>query len=299
MEDFKIGDDFDENGNVKEHKFDKKIIISIVIVISIIFGLLVFFVSNLLLGGNKEPETPVDTQVKLSDENVKILYSYVKYDDSGYGNDKFLKEKSVNINSFDDQDKLYYTLKFIEPEELTYSEKKDDKGQKIYDLPLSRIKNKTQRFFGKDINISPVEKLTYKFNFTINELNIADLNFSEEEQVYKTVLKKEEEKEPVLVKPYYTELTSATKKQDGTLILNEKVIYTTVEKENENYKIGIYKDYDHTTLLELRQNITEEDLKNNPVTIEKYKDKAATVSYVFKVNNINRNYYFDNSSITY
>ena len=49
--DFKIGDDFDENGNVNEHKANKKVVITIVIVISIVFGLLVFFISNAILGG--------------------------------------------------------------------------------------------------------------------------------------------------------------------------------------------------------------------------------------------------------
>ena len=44
--DFKIGDDFDENGNSNEHKMSKKTAIIIVTVVAIVFGLLVFFISN-------------------------------------------------------------------------------------------------------------------------------------------------------------------------------------------------------------------------------------------------------------
>ena len=298
MDDFKIGDDFDEEGNAKEHKVDKKIVIAIVVAISIVIGLLVFFVSNAIFG-KKDDKTPiVDTQVPLNDENVQLLYKYVQYDDSGYGNDKFLKETDVQNSSFNNDEKLYYTLKFVQPEELIYSGEKNDKKQKIYDLPFSKIKKYSARFFGNDVQISPVDELEYKFNFTINDLGVAKLTYNEEEDVYKVVFNKVEEKEE-LVKPYYTELSSATKKTDGSLILNEKVVYTTSSKEGNTYKINIYKDAGHTTIIEMMQGIDEEDLKENPISIEKYSDKAATISYTFKVNNLNKNYYFYSSKITY
>lgn len=298
MDDFKIGDDFDENGNANEHRVDKKIVIAIVIVISIIIGLSVFLVSNLLFGRDDD-KVPVDTQVQLTDENVQILYKYVAYHDDGYGNDLFLKENSVNESTFKDEDKLYYVLQFVEPEELTYSGKLTDQKQKIYDLSISKLRNYTTRFFGKDISFTPVEQFEYRFNFTINDLGIAKLTYEPEEEVYKVVFEKEPENTEELVKPYYTELSSATKKADGTLILNEKVIYTSSSKDDGTYKINVYKDYQHTTLIEAMQSITEEDLKTNPISIDKYKERAATITYTFKINNINKNYYFDSSTITY
>ena len=125
-------------------------------------------------------------------------------------------------------------------------------------------------------------------------------SFSPFEEVYKVVFEKEEEnEEEELVKPYYTELSSATKKADGTLILNEKVIYASSTKESDTYKINIYKDYQHTTLIETRQDVTKDDLNSNPISIEKYKDRAATITYTFKVKELNKNYYFAGSSITY
>ena len=296
MEEFKIGDDFDEEGNVKEHKVDKKIIILIVIGISIVFGLLVFLVSNAIFGGH-EDDTPVDTQVALTDETVQVLYKSVAYRD--YGNDLFLRENNVTIDTFKDEDKLYYALQFVQPEELTYSEKMTDQKQKIYDLSISKIRKYLPTFFGNDINFTPIEELTYKFDFTINDLGVAKLTYNDEEEVYKVVFEKEEDNEEELVKPYYTELSSATKKADGTLILNEKVIYASSTKESDTYKINIYKDYQHTTLIEARQDVTKDDLNSNPISIEKYKDRAATITYTFKVKELNKNYYFAGSSITY
>ncbi|MBR2677925.1 MAG: hypothetical protein IKE63_00715 [Bacilli bacterium] len=297
MDDFKIGDDFENNG--KQNKIDRKIAIIIVIVVSIFFGLLVFFISNAIIGKNEKEPPKVDTQVNLDDENVKILYSYVAYKDNGYGNDKFLKEKSVTSNSFTNEDKLFYALQFVDPNDLVYDGQKTDQGQKIYNLSITKIKTYLQRFFGSDNSISPVDEFEYKFDFSINGLSLAKLTYSEEEQDYKVVFMKEEEKTEELVRPYYTKLSSATKKADGTLILNEKVIYTTFVNENDVYKINIYKDFEHTTLLEMLQNIKKEDLIAKPISLEKYEDKSATISYIFKINSINRNYYFDSSSITY
>ena len=299
--DFKIGDDFDENGNVKEHKFNKKLAIIIVVVCSIIIGLTVFFISYAILGGNKkDDDINVDKQLAITDENVQILYKYVSYRDNGYGNDLFLKENSVTSSTFTDQDKLYYALQFLQPEELIYSGEKNDKKQKIYNLSISKIRGYLQSFFGTDVAFSPINKFTYKFTFTINDLGVATLTYSEEEQVYKVVFAKEEEDtNEELVKPYYTELTSATKKADGTILINEKVIYTTSSKDNTNYIVNVYKDYQHTTLIEARQNITEDDLKENPLSIDKYLERAATITYTFKVSSLNNNYYFDNSKIEY
>ena len=226
--DFKIGDDFDENGNSNEHKMSKKTAIIIVTVVAIVFGLLVFFISNAIFGKKDDDKPAVDTQVKLTDENVQILYKYVAYKNNGYDNDLFLREDKVTNSTFTDQDKLYYALQFVEPEELLYSGERNDKKQKIYIISISRIRDHLQRFFGEDISFSPVDEITYKFSFTINDLGVATLTYSEEEQAYKVVFNKEkelteEEQEKALVKKVYTELSSATKKPDGTLILNEKV----------------------------------------------------------------------------
>jgi hypothetical protein len=302
--DFKIGDDFDENGNSNEHKMSKKTAIIIVTVVAIVFGLLVFFISNAIFGKRDDDKPAVDTQVKLTNENVQILYKYVAYKNNGYDNDLFVRENSVTSSTFTDQDKLYYALQFVEPEELLYSGEKNDKKQKIYIISVSRIRDHLQRFFGEDISFSPVDEITYKFSFTINDLGVATLTYSEEEQAYKVVFNKEkelteEEQEKALVKKVYTELSSATKKPDGTLILNEKVIYTDLGKENNTFRIDIYKDYKHSTKIETKQNITKEDLTANPFSITDYLDKAATISYTFKVNQLNNSYYFDNSTITY
>ncbi len=297
--DFKIGDDFDENGNVKEHKVNKKIAIAMVAIIAIVIGLVVFFVSNAIFGDSGDDETPVDTQVELSDENVQILYKYVAYKDNGYGNDKFLKETATHNNEFTDEEKMYYILQFLQPSDLQFEGNVNDKKQKVYVLSISKLKSYLPRFFGNDPGFTPPAKMTYKFGFKINDLSVAEFTFSEDEQIYNVVFNKEESKKEELVKPFYTKLTSALKKADGTLILTEKVIYATSEKADDTYNVKIFKDYGHTTTIMENRGLTEEQVKTNPISIDNYLEKAATVTYTFGVNKINRNYYFDSSTITY
>ncbi|MBQ6497901.1 MAG: hypothetical protein IJI58_04220 [Bacilli bacterium] len=293
MDDFKIGDDFDENGNVKEHKVNKKIAIIIVIVIAIAVGLLVFFVSNAIFGKPKE-KPPVDTQVELNDENVQILYKYVAYKNDGYGNDKFLKENSVNKDSFNDDEKLYYALKFVQPTDLADTGQVENK-QKVYSLTITKIKNCLPSFFGSDVEFNPPKEIAYKFSF-LNESSVAKMTFDENEQFYKVVFAKADKKEE-LIQPVYTKLASATKKAEGPLVLTEKVIYTQLEQTGETYVVKIYKDYQHTTPIAEMRDLTKDQLKE--ISIDNYLDRAATVAYTFSVNSINKHYYFDNSSITY
>ena len=87
--DFKIGDDITEGNN----KNSSSLPIIIIIVLAIIIGLIVFFISNAIFGEKKpKEETPVSTQLSITDENVQILYQYLTYGIKGERNNKFIKE---------------------------------------------------------------------------------------------------------------------------------------------------------------------------------------------------------------
>ena len=105
---------------------------------------------------------------------------------------------------------------------------------------------------------------------------------------------KPEEEE--LVKPFYADLVAAYKEVDGTYRLEEKIIYTRVEKKDEGYTIYLYKDYGQTQLIETKLNQTEEMLKENPIDIQNYKEKASTIKYHFGL--FNNMLYFDSSEIS-
>ena len=104
--DFKIGDSLEENGSEKQN--NRKIPLIIVIVLSIVIGLSVFFISNLIFGDKKKDNTPsVSTNIDLEDENVKILYDYVTYGVRNKRYEKFIKEQSVKLEDFNNYESVY------------------------------------------------------------------------------------------------------------------------------------------------------------------------------------------------
>lgn len=274
-------------------KYNGKLPIIIVVIVSILCGLIVFFVSYAFFGPKKVKEEPkVDTQVEITDENVQILYRYVSYD---YNDEsKFLKEKQTSFDSFSNKDKFYYALQFATKNDFLDMNKKEN-NLEVYSLSNLKVKGYMKRFFGENAVFADETEFTHIFDFE-NKKQQAKFKYKESDEGYEVTFEDLKENQEKLVKPYYRQLTSATKKADGSLIVNEKVIYTLVEETNKVYKVNIYKDYEHSNLIETRQNLSEEDLKTNPVTMDKYIDKATTISYTFKLNSDNT-YYFASSEI--
>lgn len=301
--DFKIEDNFDENGSSKKKK-NSTLSIVIVSIIAIICGISVFVISNALFG-KKTPTTtpPKNVSVNLKDDNVSILYDYVTYGVNNTRGDKFVKEKNVTLDSFNNEERFYYALQFCQVEDFTDSKQVNSAGQPIYKLPVTTVKKYMQRFFGNKVTFSTNSVITYTFNFKINEKNVGVLTYNAADDSYDTVFTELKEEVPVnVVEPYYTKLVKATRMgKDNSLELEEKVIYTVSQENNGVYTIGIYKDYEHTILLETKQNLTAEQLKENPIKIDNYLTKAATVKYMFKLNKVayynNTIYCFDNSTI--
>lgn len=297
--DFKIGDELEEVTAESEAAKAKKIPMAVVIVASLIIGLTVFFISNAIFGSNdKENTPPTSINVPLTDENVKILYDYVTYGIRGTRNDKFIKEQNVTMTSFNNYEKFYYALQFAQVEDFVNTGKLTEQNQKIYNISSAKIKRYMQLFFGNQVTYSTSSQVTYPFSFRINNQNVGTLTYSVERDGFDTVFTGLEEDivSTNLVEPYYTELTKAKKNSDGSLELTEKIIYTETNKRDNFYDINIYKDYQKTMLLEQKTNITEEMLKQNPINIKDYSEKAATITYKFGLNSTN--YYFESSTIS-
>ncbi len=301
--DFKIDEDFEENdeeSSTKGNNSNSIIPIIIVVVISLFFGFSVFFVSNALFGKKViPPEEPKNTMVALTDDNVEILYDYVTYGVRNTRNDKFIKEQTVNMNSFSNQEKFYYALQFVQVEDFISTGEVNSQKQKIYTIQSSKIKSYMQRFFGSKVTYATNSVITYPFSFRINNQNVGVMTYIVDKDAYETVFTGLEDNivSEEVVEPYYTKLTQATRiGKDGSLELQEKIIYTDSKEENGVYTINIYKDYQHTMLIETKQNLTKEQLQQNPISIDNYQEKAATITYVFKLDGTQ--YYFDSSSIS-
>ena len=116
--DFKI-EEIDEEEKSKKSSNNNLMPIIIVVIIALIVGLLVFLVSNKAFGKKeKKPEPVTETKLKLTEDNVEILYAYVTYGTKNIRNEKFIKEKNVDINSFTNDEKFYYALQFAQVEDF-------------------------------------------------------------------------------------------------------------------------------------------------------------------------------------
>ncbi len=296
---FKIEQDDSEETTSKTRIKSDKFMIIIIVVISLVCGLTVFLISNAIFGKKKTPPVEVvDTKINTSDETVQILYSYVAHDSRNKSDGKFLKNNKVLATDFTNEEKYNYALQFVQPEDLSFDGELTEKNEKIYFLNDKRIKNYMQRFFGTKVNYTNEKELTYAFDFSINNKNLGVLEYNSKDSGYNVhfIDLEDNQENKDLVEPYYTELYEALRKPDSSIEIKEKVIYTELKENAGVYELNIYKDYEKTKLIEKKSNLTLEELKSNPIQMKKYLDNAATVTYLFKVENTR--FYFYSSTIS-
>ena len=302
---FKIMDSFEEydasdNPKIRrKRRNNKTIAIVVVVILSLVIGLCVFLGSNAIFNPNgKEKETPTSIQLDLKNENVDILYHYVTYGTRNKRNDKFIKNSSVTIKDFTNEEKLYYALQFAQPEDFVFSKKYNDKEQKIYNFSKIKLDDYIKRFFGDGVVYSTEGTLTYPFSFRINGQNVGIMTYSQTKRAYETVFDglQEDIKSTDPIEPYYTKLVSAEQNLDNSITIKEKIIYTELEQNGDSYMLSVYKDYNKASIIERKQNVTLEDLKKNPIKVDNYINNCATIEYTFKVG-LSNNYYFASSKI--
>ncbi len=297
--DFKIENDYDGNG--KKSKTNNTVVqIIIISIVSIIVGLGVFFVFNSLFN-KKEPvkEEPTEVDVSLTDKNVQILYQYVTYGTDGVRGEKFVKDRSVSLGSFTNDEKLFYALQFAEGEDFEFTGEYDENKKKIYRLPIETVKNYAEIFFGPNVSFAAEGvNYTHAFNFTINDQNIGTLTYDSDEDEFHVVFDgfQDIEKKTTGVLPYYTKLIGATKLKDNTLILKEKVVYVKENESEDSVSLTISKDFEHNSIMDTKSNISKESIDDYQFDISPYLENASTITYTFKVNN--NAYYFASSEIT-
>lgn len=301
--DFKISEDFVEEKNDDNKKKDNGVLKLIVIVVfALIAFILVFLVLNSIFNPKTKstPKTTTVTEEKkpLTESNVKILYDYVTYNaNGGVRYDIFVKNKKVNIDTFTEEEKYYYALQYVQVEDFSYTGKQDSNNNKIYTISNRKIKKYMEYFFGKGVKYSTDLTVKYPFSFSINDKNVGIMTYNATTSSFDTVFIKEENaKEEYIVEPYLGKLVEAYKEADGGYKLVEKLVYVYVKKQADGkYEVTISKDYDHKSVIESSVDQTEEDLKK--IKIDKYIDKAATITYNFKIKDTSNILYFYSSEI--
>jgi flagellar basal body-associated protein FliL len=301
---FKIGEDFveekNEDNNKKKDNGVLKLII--IVVLAILAFLLVFLVLNSIFNP-KTKTTTTNTQVEtsekrsLTESNVKILYGYVTYNaSSAIRYDIFVKNKKVTLNTFTEEEKYYYALQYVQVEDFSYTGKLDENNNKIYTISDRKIKKYMEYFFGKDVTYSKDLTIKYPFSFSINDKNVGIMKYNKDTASFDTIFIKEDTREEYVIAPYMGKLVEAYKEKDGGYRLVEKLIYLVAKKqENGKYELTVSKDYEHKNIIESSSDLTEEDLRN--ISIDKYINKAATITYNFKIKEPSNVLYFYSSEI--
>ena len=299
--DFKISEDIQEEENSENNKGNKlfggNFNIIIIVVTAIIAFLVVFLITNAIFNPKQkkvEPVTPTSEKRSLTEDNVKVLYQYVTYGTTGIRNDKFVKNKSVRLKDFTDEEIIYYALQFAQVEDFDFTGNLDENKNKIYSISSRTIKKYVERFFGKNVKYSTDVTIKYPFTFSINDKNVGSLKYNDDTATFDATFTEKSEKEEYLVEPYMGKLVEAYKDPDGGYRLIEKIIFIDLEKQDDgNYQVIVSKDYEHNNIIESSVDQTEEDIKK--IDIEKYIKKAGTITYTFKLNgNV---LYFDSSEI--
>lgn len=300
MADFKFDTYEEQTPELIEEKrssgFKKGLLVTLII--CLVVGLGTYLISAAIFGAKVKEEQEQGEEIPITNESVKILYENVTYGVRGTRNDKFLKEQSVTLNSFSNYEKFYYALQYSLPGDVYQTGQKDSKGNKIYRLPTSKIDSYMKEFFGPNVTYTFENSLNYTFLYSIEGNNVGRMTYNQANSAYDIVFDSNLGiiKNDNLVEEYYTKLYKAYVLEDNTLKIEEKVIFTTLTQNQDFYSLAIYKDNGHTNLIEQKGNMSKDEIKALNLSVDNYINKAATVSYYFKVSG--NSYYFDHSTIS-
>lgn len=305
MDEFRFSEVSEVNNGKKKKGFDFKLIF--IIIISIVVGLSVFFVSNALFGKKTTTTTTPSQEVSLDidDNKVVTLYNYVTYGQLGTRNNKYISQKSVKLENFSNYEKFYYAMMLADKDDFKDTGKTDHTtGLKVYSISNDIVKKYMKQYFGEKVTYSTDSSITTTFGFSIDDKNTGTLNYDVERDAF--LISFDSSKDTSVtnstILPYYTELDSATNSDDGIEIV-EKIIYVTAIQQKDvngnpidKYDCLIYKDYNKTMLIGKKLGVSSESVKDDPITPSDYSNSSNVITYKFK-KNYNGEYYFYSSEI--
>jgi len=304
MNDFKIMDTFEEIGEEKKNNIPNNIKITIIVILALMVGIGVFIGSNALFGKDDDEKPIVTTTLSTTDRNVVELYNMVCYGDRGIRNTKFVNEVNVDINKFSNQEKFYFAMQFATQADFSNSGNLDTSGKRIYTISNDKVREYMNKFFGPKIEYSSEGTNTITFDFSIENSNVGTMNYDFNREAFATTFSgyNNDLVDNNIIKPYYTKLVAAISRSDGLIEMKERIIYTEVVHNKDgygnlidNYSLSIYRDPNKTMLIETRNNLSLEALKQYPMSIDNYTNQSSVITYTFKKQG--SGYYFESSEI--
>lgn len=277
----------------REERKQKRTIATIVlIIIVIIIGVVTFLISNSIINSKKKEEPIQDIKLNINDENVTILYQYVSHEINGVRNDKFVSNKSITLNDFKTEEKYYYALQFAQVEDFEFTGEFDEHKNKIYFISNKKIKEYMELFFGPKITYRTDMTITYPFSFKINRMSLGTMTYNDEREGFDVVFSLVATSKSAYP-PFYTALDSAVQKEDGSIVIREKILYTKVNVIENKFNMELYKDPDYGIQVETINNIEKDKIDSYIIDMEN-KNNTGFIEYTFALND-NNIYYFQSS----
>ena len=275
--------------NNKDNNFIVKIILLIVIVLALGFG--VYFLSSLFFNGGKKeaPKESISTTLSVDDPEIRELYEKVTYGRDSNTLNKYLKEQFVSLKDFSNYEKYYFALSGLKEKDLEEGEEK-----RYYSISDRRMEELMQSYFGKKVSYLQQGSIPIVLMEGFQAGNTLSLTYDVNQKKYQTTLTTTPPlKEKIIPVSMYS-LESASM-EDDVITLVERVIYikSSISKNIVNYQV--YRDYNHTMLIDSGKNIPYADYQKDPITIDQYKKQGNIITYQFKKSS--DGYYFYQSSI--
>lgn len=285
-----------QDDNKKSNR-SQMIKIAVLVVIVIVLGLSVYFISSLFFKGDNKNETAVGISDTLSidDPEVESIYDLVTYGRDNNTLNKYLKEQSVTLKDFSNYEKFYYALSLLKEKELKEIKNSDTTTQKQYYISDADMDQLMKSYFGDKVEYLKQGTLPIILSPGFDAGNTLSLKYNISKERYETTLSKTDVATAGLIPVAFYGLESATRSDDGMITLVERVVYITSSVNNNLVSYQVYRDYNHTMLIDSQTNIALEEYQKEPLSIDNYMEKANIITYKFKENN--GEYYFYQSKI--
>ena len=293
MSDFEINslDEYERKvRNAEERQKNRRNAQIIVIVASLFAGIIIYLFFSLLL--NRNNKTDNNVALDINSQEVRTLYSYVTHGTRGKRNTKFLYNSFVDINSFSDAEKYYYAFQFLKADDFVDTKKRNASYRKIYSLSDALVRRNMELFFGPNVKYSHDIHFNYVFPFKIYKSNVASIDYNSKRNAYDVVFHSfmdvDEEMDD-----YFTLLDSAYRKEDGTIVIREKVVYLDYQQNQDIYNVLFYKDFNHQIYLGAKEGVTSSMI--NSSIFDWNQGNTSYIDYSFFLNGVD--YYFGSSQI--
>lgn len=284
-----------EENKKTNNSWNIKIVILVVTVLAL--GLGVYFISSLFFGNNKKEVVTagISSTLSIDDPEILDIYGLVTYGRDSNSLNKYLKEQSVTLKDFSNYEKFYYALSLLKEKQVREIKESNTTTQKQYYISDVDMDQLMKSYFGDKVEYLKQGTLPVVLAPGFDIGNTLSLKYSINKERYETTFTKTATDTFRLIPVALYGLESATLMDDGTITLVERVVYIVSNINNNLVSHQVYRDYNHTMLIESKNNIALEEYQKEPLSIDNYMEKGNIITYQFKKNN--GEYYFYQSKI--